>query len=62
LLGEEGIASVVESGSDLLGESDPLVELADRQESGVAGEGSGRDFDFDGSGGEEIEGKERNRV
>jgi hypothetical protein len=30
LLGEEGIASVVESGCDLLGELGPLVELADR--------------------------------
>jgi len=62
LLGEEGIAAVVESGSDLFGESGPLVEEADGQEASITGEGSGRDFDFHGSGGEEIEGKERNGV
>jgi len=62
LLGEEGIAAVVESVCDLFGESGPLVELTDWQEAGVTGEGSGRKFDFNGSGGEEIEGKERDRV
>ena len=50
-----GSRAVVEGGGELLGEPDPLVELPDRQEPGVAGEGRGRDLDLDGPRGEEIE-------
>ena len=48
LPGERGIAWVVECGGELLGEPDLLVELPDRDEPGVAGEGCGRDLDLDG--------------
>jgi hypothetical protein len=43
------IAPVPERGRELLGESDPLVELADGEKSGVAGQWGGGDLDLDGA-------------
>jgi hypothetical protein len=45
----------VEGGGDLLGESDPLVELAYGEESGIAGQRCVRDLDLDGPRGLETE-------
>jgi hypothetical protein len=61
-LSEVGVALVVKCGGELFGEFDVIVELSDRQEAGIAGEQCGRNFDFDGSGGKKIEGKEWDRV
>jgi hypothetical protein len=47
LLGERGIPSVVEGGGELFGEPEGLVELSDGQEPGIAGQGLGRNLDFD---------------
>ena len=46
---EGRIAAIVESGRELFGESDVLVDLSHGQEAGIAGEWCGRDLDFDGS-------------
>ena len=62
LRGESRVAAVVEGGRELFGEPEDLVELSDRQESGIAGEGIVGDLDLDGPRGQKIEGKERSRV
>jgi hypothetical protein len=61
-LDEVRITLVVNGGGELFGKLDMFVELADWQEAGVAGKWGGRNFDFDGSGGKKIEGKEWDRV
>jgi hypothetical protein len=45
----------LEGVGELLGESDPLIELADRREPGIAGQWCGRDLDIDEPGRQEIE-------
>ena len=55
VLDEGGIPPVLEGGGELLGEPDPLVELADRQQPGVTRERGGRKLDLDRPRGEEIE-------
>ena len=62
LVSEIGVALVVQSCGELLGKFDVIVELSDRQEAGIAGERCGRNLDFDGFGGEKVEGKEWDRV
>ena len=52
----------IRDGGELFSELDMFVELSDRQKAGIAGERRGRNFDFDGSRGEKIEGKEWDRV
>ena len=49
------VAAIVESGRELFGESDVLVDLSHGQEAGIAGEWCGRDLDFDGSRRQKIE-------
>ena len=55
LLDKLGIAHVVESVGELLGATDLLIELADGQEPGVAGQRRGGDLDLKRSRWEEIE-------
>jgi hypothetical protein len=52
---EVGIARVVERGGELLGQTDALVELAQRQQAGVGGEWSVGDPNLDGQGREKVE-------
>ena len=51
-----------ERGGDLFGESDVIVELPNRQEPGVAGQGCRGNLDLDGPRRQKIEGKERDRL
>ncbi len=55
VLDEGGIATVLESGGKLLGEPDLLVELANRQQSGIRRQRGGRKLDIDWPRGVEIE-------
>jgi hypothetical protein len=52
---EGGIASVLEGSGKLFGEPDLLVELANRQQTGIRRQGSGGKLDIDWSRREEIE-------
>jgi hypothetical protein len=61
MLDEAEIAWIIQSGGELLGEAEPLVELTDGKQTGIAAEASVTGFDEDGAVREKIE-EERRRA
>jgi hypothetical protein len=55
MLDAVGIAGVVQGGGEGVGESDAVIELAEKEESGIGGKGVAGDLDVEGPGREEIE-------
>ena len=62
VLDEPGVAGIVEGGSQLLGEAKLFVELADREQSGIAAEIGIAGLNDDGAVGEKIEEERRRRL
>jgi hypothetical protein len=62
VLDEPGVAGVVEGGSKVPGEAELFVELADREQPGIAAETGIAGLDDDGAVGEKIEEERRRRL
>jgi hypothetical protein len=56
------VAAIVEGCGELFGKPEDLIDLSNGEKSGIAGEGVGRNLEFDRTRGQKIEGKQRSRV